>query len=58
MGQDFATGIVLDSDMFSPAYGFRLEFRDVPLAPTATLLVKVRGLSIVNATLLILCKLE
>jgi hypothetical protein len=40
-GQDLATGINVDSDIFSPHYSFRLEFRDQAFSPTATLLLKV-----------------
>ena len=47
-GHDIATSIELDSNIFEPEYNFRLEFRDVPFSPQATLLVKIY--SIENST--------
>ena len=39
-GQDIASQIDLDSDIYNPVYGLRVPFRD-PLAPSSVLLVKV-----------------
>ena len=40
-GGQVSANVELDSSIFDPNFGFRLEFRDVVFSPTSTLLVKV-----------------
>lgn len=50
-GQDLSTNIELDSDIYSPVFNFRLEFRDLIFSPTSTLLIKLYTLESHTKTL-------
>ena len=41
VGMDFRTGVLLDSDIFSPYYNYRVELREPNLPPSSTLMLKV-----------------